>query len=454
MSEKREIKITYIGGGSRQWAHALMMDLALAPEITGDLVLYDIDYEAALGNVKVGNIIFNQRDARTHFKVKAEKEVGDALKGADFVVMSIEPGPTEMRYADLEIPKKYGILQTVGDTTGPGGIVRAMRAMPIYLDYAHRIMEHCPKAWVINYTNPMTLCIASLYAAEPSIKAFGCCHEVFGTQESLARLVEKWYSVERPKRQDIKLDIAGVNHFTLATAATWNGNDLFPPLKKMISEKGFFRSFAKEAKKRTEDMRWFEDEERVSYDFLRNFNVLGAAGDRHLVEFVPWYLSSEETLHDFGVTMTPYQWRIDVARHKRGQVGTYEARALRPSGEEGVQQMLALLGIGDLDTNVNVPNAGQMRDAPLGAVVETYAQFRRDSVKPVIAGPLPRPASKLVRNIIEVQQMCLEGALKRDKDLVFQAMLNDPLVNIRPDKARKMFDEMVEYTKKMLQYWE
>ena len=454
MSGTKEIKIAYIGGGSRQWAHILMTDLALAPEITGDLVLYDIDYGAAKANIKVGNIIFNQDDARTRFNVTAMERAEDALKGADFVVMSIEPGPMEMRYADLEIPRKYGILQTVGDSTGPGGIMRAMRTMPIYFDYAHKIMECCPDAWVINYTNPMTLCVASLYAAEPNIKAFGCCHAVFETQESLADLVEKWFSVEKPKRHDIKLDIAGVNHFTLATSATWNGVDLFPRLKEMISEEGFFRSYAKEAKERIKSESWFHSENQVAYDFLRNFGVLGAAGDRHLVEFVPWYLTSEETLHDYGVIITPYQWRIDRDKKRREQAGTYEVKKLKPSGEEGVQQMLALLGIRDLDTNVNVPNVGQMLDAPLGAVVETYAQFRRDSVKPVVANRLPRPVNNLVRNIIEVQEMCVEGALERDKDVMFGAMLNDPLVRIRPDAARRMFDEMVEYTKEMLQYWE
>ena len=121
--------------------------------------------------------------------------MADALRGADFVVLSIEPGPTEARYADLVIPAKYGILQPVGDTTGPGGIARALRAVPIYTDFALKIERYCPKAWVINYTNPMTLCMAALYAATPKIKAFGCCHEVFHTQKRLAGLVAAWTGI-------------------------------------------------------------------------------------------------------------------------------------------------------------------------------------------------------------------------------------------------------------------
>nr|HPN85325.1 alpha-glucosidase/alpha-galactosidase [Victivallales bacterium] len=220
-ASKIEIKIAYIGGGSRYWARELVGDLALCPHICGELALYDLDYEAALKNIEVANEIFNRPASRTKFKVTVAKKAQDALKGADFVICSIEPGPTQMRYADLEIPAKYGIVQTVGDSTGPGGIVRALRSIPIKMHYARLVMKYCPKAWVINYTNPMTLCTAAFYAADPKIKAFGCCHEVFGTQRFLVEKVNEWFGAEDVKRQDIILDIAGVNHFTFATSATW-----------------------------------------------------------------------------------------------------------------------------------------------------------------------------------------------------------------------------------------
>jgi len=164
----------------------------------------------------------------------------EALRGADFVVISTEPGPISMRYADLVIPERFGLLQPVGDTTGPGGILRALRAIPEYIGFAQATGEHCPKAWVINYTNPMTLCTAALHAGFPGIKAFGCCHEVFHTQTRLAQLVAKWFSVEPPVRQAIRLDIAGVNHFTWATAAAWQGRDFFPLLAKELSRPEFF----------------------------------------------------------------------------------------------------------------------------------------------------------------------------------------------------------------------
>src|SRR5690606_23751005 len=122
-----EVKIAYIGGGSLQWAKTLMRDLALTPRMSGELVLYDLNPTAARHNVQRAEAIFNHKDARTRFHTRVARGVADALKGADFVVMSIQPGPITQFANDLEIPKKYGILQSVGDTTGPGGISRALR---------------------------------------------------------------------------------------------------------------------------------------------------------------------------------------------------------------------------------------------------------------------------------------------------------------------------------------
>ncbi len=448
-ASKIEIKIAYIGGGSRYWARELVGDLALCPHICGELALYDLDYEAALKNIEVANEIFNRPASRTKFKVTVAKKAQDALKGADFVICSIEPGPTQMRYADLEIPAKYGIVQTVGDSTGPGGIVRALRSIPIKMHYARLVMKYCPKAWVINYTNPMTLCTAAFYAADPKIKAFGCCHEVFGTQRFLVEKVNEWFGAEDVKRQDIILDIAGVNHFTFATSATWKDKDLFKNLSKLVSESSTFRDRTAKSRENVRKGLWFASDKLVSLDYFRRFGALGAAGDRHLVEFVPWYLSSEKELHRWGVLCTPFSWRIK--RNERSSKLNMDPAVINPSGEEGVQQILALLGVEKLDTNVNLPNCGQISDLPAGAIVETYAQFRRDSISPVVAKPLPPGLAEAVRRVASVQQMTLKAVVESDKELAFHALINDPLVRIPTDKAWKMFNEMLEYTKEYLE---
>ncbi len=450
----RQIRITYIGGGSRYWAPQLMGDLARTAQLGGELVLYDINHAAAKANVEVANAIFSHPQATTSFKTTAVSDLDKALRGADFVVMSIEPGPITARYADLEIPRKAGILQPVGDTTGPGGILRALRAVPIYADYAHRIMAQCPKAWVINYTNPMTLCTAALYAAEPDIQAFGCCHEVFGTQNRIAKLVAEWFKVDVPPRQAIRTDVSGVNHFTWVTHARWQGEDLMGRLREMVSDDRFFRSRTRAAEQRKAKGQFFGSDGMIAFDLLRRFGALGAAGDRHLAEFVPWYLRSEADLHRWGVVLTPYSWRVKNARQKdKSYKAPSPDSALPYSGEEGVLQMLALLGLGDLDTNVNLPNRGQAPDLPLGAVVETNAQFRRNSVTPVTASALPEQAAECVSRVIAVQETTLQAALDRDVDLAFQALLNDPLVTIATDQAHKMFTAMLRHVKDLLPGW-
>jgi alpha-galactosidase/6-phospho-beta-glucosidase family protein len=427
-----------------------MSDLALCPRLSGEISLFDIDAKAAEANVAVGASIFGHRNAVSHFSVRAVDSLRGALEGASFVVLSIEPGPTELRYADLEIPRKYGILQPVGDTTGPGGLLRSLRAVPIFEGFAHEIMAVCPDAWVINYTNPMSVCTAALYAAEPAIKAFGCCHEVAGVQARLAELVSTWHSVPAPPRKEIWLEISGLNHFTFAVSAEWNGVDLLKRLREEISRPDFFKDRTEKALTRREEERWFESDGLIALDFLRNFGALGAAGDRHLAEFVPWYLTSEEDLWRWGVVLTPYEWRV---RRMRSLSSRAADEPLAPSGEEGAWQIRALLGLGPLVTNVNLPNRGQVWGLPEGTVVETNARFDARGVHPICPADLPSLLLGHIRGIAQVQAATLRAAKEKDRGLALQALLCDPLVRIQTGRARLMFDEMLDYAKDWLPGW-
>ena len=181
-----DIRIAYIGGGSRGWAWGLMSDLVYTEDISGEVRLYDIDPEAARKNEIIGNMHNSLPEAKSVWTYRAAETPAETLTGADFVVISILPGTFEDMASDVHEPEKYGIYQSVGDTTGPGGIVRAMRTVPMFEEIAENIRKYAPGAWVINYTNPMSICTRTLYRVFPEIKAFGCCHEVFGTQEFLA----------------------------------------------------------------------------------------------------------------------------------------------------------------------------------------------------------------------------------------------------------------------------
>ncbi|MBE6915363.1 MAG: alpha-glucosidase/alpha-galactosidase [Ruminococcaceae bacterium] len=453
------IKIAYIGGGSRGWAWGLMSDLVKASDISGDVYLYDIDLQAAKNNVIIGNKYNSADGANTVWNYHATETIGEALTGADFVVISILPGTFDEMYSDVHTPEKYGIYQPVGDTAGPGGIVRAMRTIPMFEEIGANIKEFCPNAWVINYTNPMTWCVKALYHAFPEIKAFGCCHEVFGTQKLLAEVVKVKLGVEKPERTEIKVNPVAVNHFTWLTEATYRNIDLFPLYKEFCQENkgGYFIDGLV-------DDNWmngaFKTRDKLKIDLFNKFGWIAAAGDRHLAEFCEgkWYLESKERVEEMEFGLTSVADRRDELRIRLGMsermISGEDPVVIKETGEEGVNQIRALLGLEDLVTNVNIPNRGQIPNLPLGAVVETNAVFRDSSLVPVFAGPIPTEIYPLVSRICAEQEAVFEGIAERNVEKIFAAFANDALVTCSLDDARKLFDEMCENTKEYLGMYE
>ena len=448
-----DIHICYIGGGSRAWAWDLMSDLALEPALSGMVTLYDIDHEAAQANAVIGNRL-HEKDGRWRYRVVGELD--EALKGSDFVVISILPGTLDEMQSDVHTPEKYGIYQAVGDTVGPGGIVRAMRTLPMYDVIARAVRDNCPDAWVINYTNPMTLCVAYLYRAFPEIRAFGCCHEVFGTQRVMARMLEEHFGDGRTvQREEVRTNVLGINHFTWIDKASYQGMDIMP-LYREFCEK--YRETGCVAGAKAGAQKYFVCNNRVKFDLFLRYGVAGAAGDRHLAEFLPpWYLKTPEDAHRWGFELTPVSYRRENYRERdrrsRALVNGEMAFPLKASGEEGVKQIKALAGLGEFVTNVNMPNAGQIAYLPLGAVVETNVVFSHNSIQPVSAGALPEAVNALVYPHVVNQRMIVEATAEHDMDKVFNAFVNDPLVNLSMIQARKLFDEMVENTKAYLEWW-
>ena len=446
-----DLKIAYIGGGSRGWAWGLMSDLASSEDISGSVYLYDIDFEAAKANEIIGNRFGECKEAKTKWTYKAVKTPKEALTGADFVVISILPGTFDEMESDVHTPEKYGIYQSVGDTTGPGGIVRAMRTIPMFEELANYVKEYCPDAWVINYTNPMTLCVKTLYRVFPEIKAFGCCHEVFGTQKLLTWVVEEFLG-EKCTRQDINVNPVAVNHFTWLTSAYYHGIDLFPYYKK------YCEKYA-DGLPAKPDNNWmnnfFACAGKVTFDLFNRFGYISAAGDRHLAEFCPgkWYLESPERVKEMKFGLTPVSWRKEDLKNRlerSRQLLNGDEIKLWKTGEEGVNQMRALLGLSDLITNVNIPNRGQIPNLPLGAVVETNAIFRSNELTPVMAGDIPSEIYPLVSKICSEQEAVSDAIAKRDIEAIFNVFASDPLVTCSLSDARKMFDEMVQNTKSYL----
>ena len=454
-----DVKIVYIGGGSRGWAWKFMSDLAVCEDMSGSVYLYDIDLEAAEHNEVIGNKFNDAEGAVARWNYFAAKTPKEALTGADFIIISILPGTFDEMESDVHAPEKYGIYQPVGDTSGPGGLIRAMRTVPMYEEIAEYIKEYAPEAWVINYTNPMTLCVKTLYRVFPEIKAFGCCHEVFGTQEFLAKMVAEELG-EKVKRSEIKVNPVSVNHFTWLTEARYKNIDLFPYYEKFCEKHKDGYMDEETVKRFNAAEPWFYTNNKLKMELFRKYGYIAAAGDRHLAEFLPgkWYLESPERAKEMGFFLTPVSYRKKTlkerlkksARLRSGE----EAVKLEPSGEEGVQQMRALLGLCELCTNVNIPNVGQIPNLPLGAVVETNAIFRSGTVTPVMAGNVPKSIYPLVSRICTQQENISQAIAERDLNALFTAFVNDPLVTCSMEDAKKLFNEMIENTKEYLKSYD
>ena len=451
------VTIAYIGGGSRGWAWTFMTDLALEPAMSGVIRLYDIDREAAKANEVIGNRLSERPEAAGKWKYETADSLKEALSGADFVVISILPGTFDEMAVDVHMPERLGIYQSVGDTAGPGGMIRALRTIPMFVEIAEAVKEYAPKAWVINYTNPMSLCVKTLYHVFPEIRAFGCCHEVFGTQKVLKGILEDTAGISGIDRKDIHVNVLGINHFTWFDYASYQGMDLFPVYRDYIQnhfEEGY----------EERDTNWanasFACAHRVKFDLFNRYGLIAAAGDRHLAEFMPGneYLNDPETVASWKFGLTTVDWRKAdlqnrLAKSHRLLAGEEEVE-LKPTGEEGILLIKALCGLGRVVSNVNVPNTAlQIPNLPAEAVVETNALFERDAIRPVMAGSLPEEVRQLILPHVRNHERILKAALTCDRELVVQAFMDDPLVKGKgcsERDVRLLIDDMIEGTKRYL----
>lgn len=449
-----DLKIAYIGGGSRGWAWGFMQDLAMDPEICGTVRLYDIDREAAEKNRIIGEKISAHPAACSAWKYEVSGTLGQALTGADFVVISILPGTFREMESDVHLPERLGILQPVGDTAGPGGFMRAMRTIPMFETIGRAIRDYAPEAWVINYTNPMTLCVRTLYEVYPDIRAFGCCHEVFGTQHLLCTMLEKTEGIRGIDRHELYTTVTGINHFTWLTEASWKGYDLMPMYRE------FAEKYAETGFSEGQDNNWmnsyFSCGHRVKFDLFRRYRAIAAAGDRHLAEFVPrWYTMSREEIAKWQFSLTPVSWRLEDLKRRLDRsealVSGKEPVELKGSGEEGHLLLKALLGLGDLVSNVNIPNRGQIPDLPMGAVVETNALFGLNRISPVLAGKTPEGILPLISRHVLNHENTLKTAMTCDRKLGLATFMNDPQMSgIGMAEGKVLFDDMLNNQKAYL----
>ena len=452
-NKAQNLNVAYIGGGSRGWAWGFMMDLAMDESLCGTVRLYDIDHDAARRNEIIGNKISAHPDAKSKWNYTVSGSLQEVLTGADFVVISILPGTFEEMRSDVHLPERLGVYQPVGDTVGPGGFMRAMRTIPMFVEIGEAIRDYAPDAWVINYTNPMTLSIRTLYEVFPGIKAFGCCHEVFGTQKLMCDMLADELGIEGVDRHEIYTTVTGINHFTWLTRASYKNIDLMP----LYAE--FARKHA-DGYDKGGDKNWmnssFASADMVKFDLFRRYGAIAAAGDRHLAEFMaPIYTRDPETVTSWKFGLTTVDWRKgDLQRRMQRSddlISGKEELVLKASGEEGHLLIKAILGLGDLVSNVNVPNWGQIPNLPIGAVVETNALFGLNRIEPVYAGPVPQNILPLIARHVYNQENTLRAALTCDRELAFTTFMNDPMMaSITLEDGKTLFNDMLENQRKYL----
>jgi alpha-galactosidase len=449
-------RIVIIGGGSNQWVPTLVTDLANTPTLHGsELVLEDID---AAKLPPMADYVRHVADVRNiPLTVSTTSDQRKALEGADFVVVTISTGGFRSMRHDLDIPARYGIQQSVGDTVGPGGINRCLRNVPVLVGVARDMVELCPDAWLLNLTNPMTtLCRA--VTSETPIKTIGLCHEVTIATFYLSMLLSANFMSIRPT-------VVGINHLPIITALDVDGEDGLARLSALLADP---KAQAENLPFNLPDDLGHEPPQgrdwtkadlievnQLKLELFRRTGALPGAGDRHLAEFFPGFLTEASGWGKrWGVSLTPIAGReAEEAKYvERLERLTREPDVSSwPSGEIVAPLIDSFLTDTPRLFPLNIPNAGQVPDLPDGRVVESMCWADGAGARGGEPAHAPAVLASYLRRVSDGQELSVKAALSGRRDDVLAAMLADPLASrIDYDQMMSMTDELIAATKEWL----
>ncbi len=425
------MKIVLIGAGSHGFSRNLITDFLSYPEFSDITIsLMDIDKERLDLVTALARKIVDQNRLKANIESTTDRR--NALKDADYVIVSIRAGGIEANILDLEIPAKYGIKQGIGDTLGPGGVFYALRHIPLMLDICHDMEELCPDAWIMNYTNPMAM-ICWAMNDYSHIKSVGLCHSVQDTSSDLARYIGA-------PIDEISYWVAGINHMAWFLEFKWRGEDAYPLLREKFRDSSVYLK---------RDAHW-AGPDVVRVEIFKAFGYFNTESSQHVSEYVPYFRKRPELFERYKLTyhLQAPEWTEKARKNwdegLRQMVASDKKIPIRRSHEYASSIIHSLETGTPRRVNVNVKNKGLITNLLQGCVVEVPCLVDKNGIHPCYVGALPPQCAALNQTNINVQQLGTKAAVEKDKTLAFQAILLDPLTSaiLTIDETQKMVDEM------------
>ncbi len=433
-------KITFLGAGSTVFAKNVLGDAMLAEPLSdAHIALYDIDavrLRESRRMLKTINKNVNKGRAKitAHLGVQNRR---DALRGADYVVNAIQVGGYEpCTVIDFEIPKKYGMNQTIGDTLGIGGIFRGLRTLKVMQEIGLDIERVCPDAWLLNYTNPMSIVTGGMLLGT-NVKTVGLCHSVQCCAEHLLRHLKMSDDVDK-----LVWKIAGINHMGWLLEIMDGSKDLYPEIKRRAARKN--RAARKQGAEKHYDM--------VRFEMMRHFGYYVTESSEHSAEYSPYWIKSRfpELIEEFNIPLDEYPRRCieQIAHWKKRSKDLVKNPDLdhKRSVEYGSRIMEAMESDKPFSFGGNIINNGLITNLPDNAVVEIPCMADRNGVQGCYVGALPEQCAALNRSHVNVHLMTIQAALTLKKDALYQAAFLDPhtAAELPLDSIRKMCNELIK----------
>ncbi|HUT01336.1 MAG TPA: alpha-glucosidase/alpha-galactosidase [Phycisphaerae bacterium] len=433
-------KITFLGAGSTVFAKSVLGD-AMCTETLSDahIALYDIDATRLRESKQMLDVLnrnINGERARitAHCGVRSRRA---ALRGADYVVNAVQVGGYEpSTVIDFEVPRKYGLRQTIGDTLGIGGIFRALRTIPVVLDCARDMEAVCPDAWLLNYVNPMAMITAAVLLGS-DVRAVGLCHSVQGCARWLLRHVGLLEEVK-----ELQWRIAGINHQSWLLEITDGGRDLYPQIKRIAARMN--RQARKLGAKKHHDM--------VRFEFMLNLGYYVTESSEHSAEYCPWFIKAAhpELIEEFNIPLDEYPRRcvaqIEGWKKRSRELTEDPTLDHRRTGEYASYIMEAMETDSPFRIGGNVLNDGLITNLPWNACVEVPCMVDRNGVQGCVVGDLPEQCAALNRTNVNVQLLTVEAALTGKREHIYHAAMMDPHTGgeLTIDEIRSLCDDLVE----------